>query len=215
MRRGQMQALSIVLLTVVIMGLVGAAYMWAVPIIERNAAITEYTTVERFILELSDRIVELANSGSGEYTLDIPSGILMIEGADYPGGDNNTIMFDFFSSLDMLCNKTACNTITGGIEIPIETDNTSAVGVYGEDEPRVITLTGQDSGAGKLLTISLHYRELRSETRGYRIAICPDAGCSEAVNGTGRIMLEFDKRTEDPGASPLPLVTNYITVRII
>jgi hypothetical protein len=214
MRTGQMQVFTVVLLAVIIMGLVGAAYMWAVPIIERNAGITEYTVAERFALDLDEKIISLANSGTGEYTLDIPTGLLRIEGPDYPGPDNNSMMFDFFANIDMLCNNTGCTSISGGVEIPIETDNLSRVGTYGEDEPRVITLTGQDSGTGKDLTMRIFYRNLLGSSHTYRIAVCPDTGCDTAVNGTGRVMLTFDRRTEDPGFTP-PLVTNYITVKMI
>jgi len=210
MKTGQMQALSIVLLTIVIMSLVGMAYMWAVPIIERNAGITDYSLVERFVLDLNDKILDLANSGAGEYVLDIPTGLLRIEGVDYAGSDNNSVMFDFFASIDMICNNTGCSFIISGVEIPIETDNTSYTGTYGENEPRVITLTGEDSGSGKQLTAKIFYRELAGSSHNYRIAVCPDTGCDTAINGTGRVMLEFDKRTEDPN-----FVTNFITVKII
>jgi len=209
-----MQVLSIVLLTVVVMGLVGAAYMWAVPIIERNTGMTDYSVVERFILDFNDKVVDLANSGAGEYTLDIPTGLLRISGVDYVGSGNNSIMFDFSANIDMICNNTECSSITSGVEIPIETDNTSYLGTYGENKPRVITLTGEDSGSGKQLTMKIFYRELTGVSHTYMIAICPDTGCDTSVNGTGRVMLQFDKRTEDPGFSP-PLVTNYITLKII
>lgn len=215
MRRGQMQSLSIVLIAIVVIGFVWVAYSWAVPIIERNTAVTDYNMAERFILELNEKIIDLANSGSGEYIIDIPRGTLSLRGFGYSGEGNNTFLIEFTANLDMICNNTACTDIEGGVEIPIETENIDETGVYGSDEPRVIILSGEESGSTKILKMSMRYRELRGSERGYVIALCPEDGCSGSVSGTGRVMLTFDKRVEMPDAEPLPLVINYIKVKLL
>ncbi|MFC2143859.1 hypothetical protein ACFLQO_00650 [Candidatus Aenigmatarchaeota archaeon] len=49
---GQTQTLSLVLITGIVIAMIGMAYAWGMPLIQKRTTITEYSTAENFILEL-------------------------------------------------------------------------------------------------------------------------------------------------------------------
>ena len=80
---------STVVIAGIIISLLGASYLWAIPMIEKRVTINDYNLVEGFMLDLNEKIVEIANSGSGTSRIDIPKGILDIKGYDYFRQDLN------------------------------------------------------------------------------------------------------------------------------
>ena len=135
--KAQTSIISVVIIAGVIIAMVGAAYIWALPIIEKRTTVTEYAIAESLMLELNDRIVEIANTGSGEAVIEIPMGTVEVRGYNLTGEDNNTVILDFYVNQPL---------ITEGGTVPIKTSNLDYVGEYGKAEPRILTLSGSFEG---------------------------------------------------------------------
>lgn len=211
--RAQTNIISIIIIAGLIIALVSATYIWAVPIIEKRSAITDYSIIESFMLQLDEKIVELANTGSGEVTLNIPRGSLTVHSHESSGHSdplNNTISLKFYTSQPI---------VASGDSIPISTSNLDYVGEYGKDEPRIITLSGHREAERTMLNMSMRYRELRSSVPdGYVIGLCTPTGspCGTPVSGGDKITLRYQGSTvQDRGPSEGPLTIIYIRTEVL
>ena len=128
--KAQSNIISIVIIAGIVIAMVGAAYVWAVPMIEKRMTITDYNLIENFVLELDEAVTRIANTASGQETIDIPRGTVQVHGYSYPGPVNNTLTIDFLVSQPIM---------TEGA-IPIKTSSLDEVGEYGSTEPRIIML---------------------------------------------------------------------------
>jgi hypothetical protein len=191
--KGQVQVISVIMITGIIITLVGAAYFWGAPLIEKRTAVTETDIAENFILDLNGRIVSIANTGAGESTLDIPHGLLKVIPNGHSDSDNNSVVLEYFVKQPMIFPNTVAY---------LDTKNIEEVAPYGEASPRVVSLRGERAGEGDRILLKLHYRELDINTtpvRGYRIAL--NEGM-QATTGTSMVTVSFDRReTIDDGAA--------------
>ena len=185
----QTQIISVVLIAGIAVSLVGSAYLWGKPLIEKRTTISEYLKAQNFILELDKKITEISNMGSGEASIDIPTGSLKL--INYQANDpkNNTLILQFLVDQPMLL----------GEAVPIKTSSLGEIGVYGESEPRVIFLNSTGKGEKYLLSLELHYRELDTQTtpsKGYKIVL-------DGYNSMGKekVMISFDKNEVVPGGA--------------
>jgi len=188
--KAQTQVISVVLLTGIIISLVGTAYMWGKPLIEKRTTLTEFSSAMDFILELDKRITDLANSGSGSFYVDIPKGILRVVGYNENDPDNNSIIYEIPVSQPIAYNAST---------ILLKTSSYDMIGMYGEAEPRIITLNviSNDDG-GYTLRFKIYYRELDTQTAGYQIALNPVATSNIA---TQRLTVSFEKKETIPGGA--------------
>lgn len=185
--KAQTQTLSIVLIAGIIIAMIGLAYAWGMPLIQKRTTITEFSTAQNFILNLDSKITDLANSGAGEFMLDIPTGVLRVIAHDVNDPDNNSLVLEFITDQQMIVNASS---------VLIKTSSFGEVGVYGETEPRIITMTSQDFGTGHKMTIKLHYRELDTETKGYKIALNPILALGERS-----VKVSYDKNVVQQGTA--------------
>jgi len=68
MMKGQTQAVTAVLITGIVMGGVGSAYFWGVPMLEKREIEQEITSTEDDVLNLRDQIVSVSREGEGAST---------------------------------------------------------------------------------------------------------------------------------------------------
>jgi hypothetical protein len=203
--KGLTNVISIVIIAGMVIAMIGAAYVWAVPMIEKRMTVNDYTTIENFFIELNQRIVDIANSGSGQATVPIPKGIISVRGYSLSGINNNSITLDF----------TVSQPIMAEGSVPIKTTSLDEIGEYGKTEPRTIILARKSSTRYTDLNMTMRYRELRSSTpKGYIIALCPTTGCGTSMTGAKEVTVSFDKTVVDPRDpfSGGDLTVTYITV---
>lgn len=200
--KAQTQALSVVLIAGIVIAMIGLAYAWGMPLIQKRTTITEFSTAQNFILNLDSKITEIANSGAGEFRLDIPNGF--VRAIDYHASDpdNNSIILEFITAQPMIMNAS---------KVLLKTSSFGEVATYGESEPRVITMSGESFGTGYKIQIRLHYRELDTETKGYKIALNPTT-----TTGDKSIKLNFDKNVIQPenASHGGDLILTYIDVEL-
>lgn len=199
--KAQVQPISLVLISGIIISLAGAAYIWGKPLIEKRTTIIDVTTAENFILELDKTITDIAKAG-GEKSLNLP-----IKGSIRVNESNNSIILQFMVMQPMLGNTTTT--------IPIETTHLEEVGVYGE-QPRIITLSSEPVDGQYKMTLVLHYRELDINTtipkRGYKIQLT-----STTEIGTQKVSVAYDKTDTLKGAAANDgdLTVTYLRVNVI
>ena len=170
LKKAQVQAITMVLMAGIVISLVGVAWFWGKPMIEKQSTATEIATAEDFIIELDKQIVEVARSG-GSKSIRIPS----IAGAALKVNDTNAlaslygneIIFEFTTDQAMI--------EMGGssASVPIETFDENPVGPYG-GSPRIITLDGRELSNNQFrMILRLRYRQLDDTTsdRGYQIVL--------------------------------------------
>ena len=198
--KAQTQALSLVLIAGIVIAMIGLAYAWGMPLIQKRTTITEFSTAQNFILTLDSKITEIVNSGVGEFRLDIPSGFVRVIDYGASDPDNNSIIMEFITNQPMIMNAS---------QVLLKTTSFGEVGTYGESEPRIITLTGEGFGTGYKMEIKLHYRELDTKTKGYKIALKPTT-----LTGGKSVRLSFDRNLVQPGnaSNGGDLILTYIKI---
>jgi len=175
MKKAQVQAVTLVLISGIVIALAGAAYMWGKPMIEKRTTITQFTSAVRFMEDLDRSIVDVARScitpGACEESLTLPiTGFMSVDSG------NNTITYEFVVTQPL---------ITEG-EIPLNTGNIGEVAAYGET-PGVILMRGDKTEGVYKLRFTLHYRELYNNEQeiGYKIKL------QGSGTGTNRILITY------------------------
>ena len=64
--KGQQEALSAILITTVLIGVVGSVYFWGLPLVQKNKDITTLENSESFMRKLDEKIKYIANNGGRE-----------------------------------------------------------------------------------------------------------------------------------------------------
>ncbi len=163
MRKGQIQAISMVLIAGVVISLVGAAYFWGKPMIEKRSTLADISNAKSFMVQLDKYITEVARNG-GSKAISVPK----LPGASLSVVSEDEITLRFFTTQAMI------DMGDESVPVPVETFDQSNPGPYG-GSPRIITLEGTPSEDGQyLMTVRLKYRELRDEgppPKGYKIEI--------------------------------------------
>ncbi len=200
MLKAQVQAISLVLITGIVMSLAGAAYFWGRPLIEKRSAITDIASAESFILRLNDEIMDVARN-RGEKSLNIPSlpGSSMLV-----NGSGNEIIYSFVSNQPML------KLGDRRMPVPIETEHIEVIGTYGES-PRIITLESRAYETQYLMTLRLRYRQLNTDTvprKGYGIVLN-----SAGKTGNNKISVSF-AGTETQSLSGIEVLITNVDVKI-
>jgi len=193
--KAQTQTITIIIIAGIGISLVGVAYSWGMPMIQKRTTLNDYTSVLSFIQNLDSKITGIANSMAGQEEISIPKGILTVIPYDavHPDDpaqlhpDRNSIVLEYIASQPMM--------VDGSIYL--ETDDIGEVALYGEAKPRIITLSAQSMGTGKYkYKFKLHYRELDTQVspkKGYLIRL-------SAITATGdsRVRVSFDQTGDNP-----------------
>ena len=190
--KAQAEIITVVLISGIVISLVGVAYMWGIPLITKRTALTEFLSAEDFVVKLNDRIVNIANSGSGEATLTIPKGrirVIDFDPLNPRDPDRNSIVLE----------TTVSQPLVLGSSVILKTNVLGENATYGEAEPRVINLSSESSGSEYKLVFTLHFRELDTRnqpSRGYLIAV--QAG---TTSGNSQVTVSYAGTEIKPGAS--------------
>jgi len=209
---GQTQPISVVIITGIVVSLVGVAYFWGVPLIQKRASMSEFTSMERFIQNIKEKVAEIARSGSGEIDIELQDTFVKLIPYKSPTG-NNSLMLRFVLDQPLIFPNTTLYLGATSFE------DINATGTYGEASPSVVKLSERVVGSQHEVTTEILYRELLKKTKpkkGYIIALCParDDSCSSTITGNSRIRLSFDRNVVEPGAAANggDLVITYINV---
>src|SRR3989344_7570658 len=123
--KGQQEALSAVLISGILIGVVGTVYFWGLPLIQKNKDISVLESTEDFMSEMIDKIKLVANAGGREQIMFNQPGI---------------VRFDGYSIRVVL--DTEGTLYAAEAPVPLSRNNAAlSSGVWGIDQPEIITVT--------------------------------------------------------------------------
>jgi hypothetical protein len=189
-KKGQHEVLTLILMTVIMLGIMTAVWMWVIPIIESNKQDFSLSQTEDFTKKLASSIKIVAKNG-GKMEISMrgmdPTGDMMI---------NPDSIEIFATSLHTPYEK--------DVQIPLtELDCNAVVGQWGLDSPASICVTSTTLGKDKFRTkfsiklINLFFDELDSKltNTGYNITLIPLTRAS----GLGKKAIILEKKGVSQG----------------
>jgi len=192
--KGAVNVISIILISGIIITLVGASYMWSVPLLQKQQDSTIFQTGRSFVLSLNEKIIDIANSGSGEESIEIPMGIVRVVSHDAYDLENNSIFFEvpLAQSLAFSSSK----TYLGGVSFLDTTNNTA--GVFGESSPSIISMQITALGKGHLASFQILFRELVTKTKPVKkFKISLNKGSEKIMSGESAVTIGFGGTSTD------------------
>ncbi|HLD49261.1 MAG TPA: hypothetical protein VJB11_02760 [archaeon] len=163
--KGAMEAISVVLVTGVLIGVVGSIYFWGLPLIEKNKDISILENSEFFIKNLNDEIKNIANSGGiVNKKITVPATVSF-------DGENITLEVE-----------TGGTIYAKGAEIPLGRNFcTMKNGIWGVDNPEILCVKSIEIDDRFFTTYTLKYIMLESEEKNYKIQLddSPQSGGSD------------------------------------
>jgi hypothetical protein len=177
--KAETQVVSVLIITGIVIALIGAAYFWSKPLIDKRSSLVQFDSAGQFMKKLDEKIIQMAKScmSSCQDRLGIPSGMSVRVIPDGAAADNNSIILSFVTNQRMIMNVT----------VPLNTNNIEEVAPYGETHG-VITLSERMSGP-YVVEHKLHYRELDNSDepyRGYKIVLSSGTG-----TGTSEMVIRY------------------------
>lgn len=157
--RGQTEALSAVLLSGILIGVVGSVYFWGIPLIQKNKDNSLLETSETFMNTLDQKIKFVANNGGRDRVVISVPGIVRFDG----------------QALELSIDTQG--TIYA-VDAPIQLGRTAAVnlrtdtsvnppilyGTWGQDDPVLFTVKSTELASNRYTTYyTLDYLELRND----------------------------------------------------
>lgn len=165
MLKGQSDIISIILIILIAIGLVGTAYTWGIPLIQKQQDTALVERVANYfsndnVNSIQKKIISVATAG-GEETFSedvsgfwqlIPNGAIIV--------DNNSLTFTFFSKVSNIANGTWVTL--NGVPCPAPSGN------VGEDSYALCARSDPLSN-GYNITYRVQFRPLQGSTQGYEI----------------------------------------------
>jgi len=187
MLKGQADILSAVIIIVIAVGLVGTAYVWGIPLIQKQQDTALVERVESYFRGDSDnslekKIISVAtNGGEATFSEDV-SGLWQLMPNSTATVDNNSIYFNFFARVSNIATLPAGQWVSlNGVPCPPQT------GLIGED-PYALCARADSAANGFNIIYKIQFRPLQSGTQGYEIFLLQHpAGVLSSTSKTLRI----------------------------
>ncbi len=193
MAKGQQQAVSAVLITGILIGVVASVYFWGVPIIQKSQERHTLQTAEDLMVGMNSKIKTIANSGGKDsIAIDVPA-IVRFDGR--------------ILSLTM---KTKGTIYSSGAWLSLTRSgcDASMPGLWGSDPPEVLCVKSEPLGAVSYeTTFSLSYRELQQPEKSYKIEL---SGSVQSGGSGHKLLVEKTGVVEEGN-----LIKNVIDIKIV
>jgi hypothetical protein len=191
--KGQHEALSVIMISGILIGVVGSVYFWGIPLIQKNKDIALLENSESFIKNLNDKIKYIANyGGRDEIKISLPG----------------FVRFNTDKSLELLV-ETDGTIYAKDAEISMDkNDCTASTGTWGIQGPEVICVKSTGIGESSYRTIfSLRYINLTTGAKTYFINLTgnPSSG------GLDHFIIIGNKGTSTDGN----LISTMVEISII
>lgn len=208
--KAQSDIIAVVLIVLLAIGLLGVAYTFGLPLIQKNQdRALEDRAKAFFNLDNSNslpaKIKSVANSGSKDAaSLDV-AGVTRLYPGSYVGTENNSIDFGFQSSVTSYAENRGWISLTGAACPP-------AKGIIGQDDPAVVCVRADKvSGGAFNITFRLYMRELEDAEKrnGFKINLVQHpAGSAVSSGSKANLRIEFDSRSQQAIGSKTLITTN-------
>ncbi len=180
MKKGQQEALSAVLISGILIGVVGSVYFWGIPLVQKNKDNSLLETAETFMQEVDNKIKFVANNGGRDQIVVNLPGIIRFDGG----------------SIEL---SIATEGTIYAVDSPIPLGRTSSsnlkldplnattrYGVWGSDDPVLYTVKSSKYSENSYETdYTLEYVQLRNDktTRDFMIEL-DGSGSSGGIDST-------------------------------
>lgn len=162
MAKAQADIISAVIVVLIALGLTSSALLWGLPLIQKRQDSVMVARVSNlFNQELPSKVKHVADVGGSEIFSIDASGIWVLNESA------NTLTFTFFSK----ASDKAIGMWIGGEACDSENGFNGQEGVLGFSEPCVVCVRSDQLTSGYNITYQLGCRELKSETRRYKIQL--------------------------------------------
>lgn len=187
--KGQEQAVTAILLSGILIGIVGSVYLWGLPLIQKNKDVSLLQSSEQFMKTLDSKIKTVANTGGRDQLKITASGIVKIDAS--PDG--------WIIQLDADTQGTIYAT---GAEIPLKNSTcTASEGTWGSDDAGILCVKSVKLDENKYRTsYTLRYVPLKTQTiRVYSLMLTSDQVKSAGLDHSIIIESKGTSETEENG----------------
>ena len=203
--KGQQEALSAVLISGILIGVVGSVYFWGVPLIQKNKDVSILETSESFMRQLDEKIRSVANNGGRDHIVIPVPGIVSFDG--------ETIRLTI---------ETQGTIYASDAEIPLGRNTlgsltqsgTQYYGKWGVDDPVIFNVKSIKMGENNYRNeYTLNYIELRNSKslRDFKIGLT-GSGASGGQDKTIIIENQGDTTTASGGRT---LISSSVKISIV
>lgn len=203
-RKAQGDIISAVIIVVIAIGLVGTAYMWGIPLIEKQQGRTVVDRMDSYfdgtnVNSLPRMIEDVANNGGEKTFYSNIDGLWTLNEYDGSGEENNSIEFMIASKVSNIGVDMDWISFTDGGTCPPE------IGVLGIDEGSVVCARADSTGVNYNITYRMWFREIdeSSGTRGYKINLVRREGGPLISTGKSIRISRGDVQTITQGSKRL------------
>ncbi|HLD39495.1 MAG TPA: hypothetical protein VJB05_04255 [archaeon] len=150
--KGQQEALSAVLISGILIGVVGSVYFWGIPLIQKNKDVSLLENSESFMQQLDSKIKAVANNGGRDQIIINVPGLLRFDGE----------IIEFSIETDGTIYATDAE-IPLGRSSSLQQESGTYYGTWGVDDPVLFIVKSNKLSQNKYKTdYSLTYVELRN-----------------------------------------------------
>lgn len=185
MLKGQSDIISAVIIILIAIGLVGTAYTWGIPLIQKQQDTAVVQRVANYFSNsdansLPKKIVSVAtNGGEDTFSEDIAGLWQLVPNSTMSIQDNNSISFTFFSRVSNVAASQGWVTLNG-IPCPPQAGNVG-------DDPYAICARADPLANGFNVTYRVQFRPLSTGTQGYEIFLLQSSGSATSTAQSFRI----------------------------
>ena len=183
--KGQTQAVTAVMITGIVMGGIGTAYLWGVPMLEKRQVEQDVTSTEEDVLNLRDEIESVSQRGSGA------SSSVTID-ADTITVDNEDEYIQITNQLDQSAEQGFTWSLLDGEGYQNLSWTTGATAIEGEDTPGVVAFQSIAGEGSSEITYRVEFRNM----------------CSESTGDVSKVDLEADGQTRGTGSVTITLTND-------
>lgn len=180
--KGQTQAVTAVMITGIVMGGIGTAYLWGVPMLEKRQVEQDVTSTEEDVLNLRDEIESVSQRGSGA------SSSMTID-ADTITVDNEDDYIQITNQLDQSAEQGFTWSLLDGQGYQNLSWTTGTAAIEGEDTPGVVAFQSIAGEGSSEITYRVEFRNM----------------CSESTTRISKVDLEADGQTRASGSTTITL----------
>jgi len=209
--KGQSEIISVVLIILISIALISAAYTWGLPLIQKRQDTAKIERISSYFSQSFSSslpsLIEFVARNGGEATFSLEAdGLWQL----YPDGSstpyNNSVSFTFFSKVSNVAANKGWISLTPGASCP------PAPGVLGEESASVVCERADSLFNGFNITYLVFFRSLSQagSNNVYRISL--DRPATGSLTSTGKALRIINAGTDERTEGDKKLIITKINI---
>lgn len=183
--KGQTQAVTAVMITGIVMGGIGTAYFWGVPMLEKRQVEQDITSTQESVMNLRDRIVSVSEQGSGAAsTITVDADSITIDTQDE--------YIQITKQFDQSAQQGFTWSLLKGNSFQNLSIGAGAYAIEGENLPGVVAFQSIAGEGSSEITYRVEFRNM----------------CSPSTGEISKIDLETDGQIRASGSTQIRITNN-------